>query len=992
MKIIKSGFYARSLNLHVYFQLLSKRGHHLSSFNPSLTEKKWQKIYATDEPKDYKASKSSFSMVLPPPNVTGSLHLGHALTVSIQDAIVRWHKMRGMNTVWVPGCDHAGIATQAVVERQLLAAKGKRRADMPREQFMEMISVWKNDNESRIYEQLQTLGLLLDWDRKTFTLDPNMSKSVTEAFIRLYNDGLIYRKFSLANWCVALQTSLSDIEVDYLEIESPKSVVFPSSKGRSVLMGQIYEIAYPVEGIEAELTVLTTRPETVFGDVALAVHPKDQRYTAFVGSILAHPITGRRIPVISDDSVDMDFGTGVVKITPAHDTLDYEIGQRHSLEMIQIFNENGDIQNAPEQYLGKSRFDARDAVLETFSQMGLLRGSKSHKMAVPICSRSGDLIELMPRPQWYVKCEPLAEKAIEYVKSGELKLIPKYHEGVWFEYLRNIRDWCVSRQLWWGHQIPMYKLKGCEDTWFPAPDHSSALDIAKAKYNSEDIVQDQDVLDTWFSSSLFPFAVFDWPNNNQDMKRFFPLSLMETGSDILFFWVARMVMMSSYLTGKLPFREVLLHGMICDAGGRKMSKSKGNVIDPVDVINGISKKELEAKATRSWKEGIISKDELNTSLVTIDSNFSEDGIKQVGVDGLRLALCSYDIKNDMIKVDTEHLYFHRLFLNKTWQAMNFLLINLDKAESLPEVVTLHSKNPVNAWILERLYEMLRKVEMSFLDYDLHLVTKAIIQFMYFELCDVYLECAKPMLVQKDDVSLETISTLIHCLEVGLRTLAPFTPFFADEMYEILHSNLMQRGLKLEGFPASGLRATNAKYPASEEWATLENPKLKDSMKLALEVVKVVRAIKARSKMTKHKPNVFISGPLILEEQLSPLCSVVTTLSRIQGLHFASDDKDLKQQENYGRESFSHGTIFVELETAVNTDIRDQILKLHAKRDKHSDYLSYMQKISKSSKELKRLRMTKDSCAKKMENIRKELKQVEEELEVLKHDHKADETR
>lgn len=543
-------------------------------------------------------------MVIPPPNVTGSLHLGHALTTAIEDTITRWNRMKGKVSLWVPGTDHAGIATQSVVEKKLKKEQGISRHDLGREEFVRRVWEWKETYGNKITNQIRCLGASVDWSREAFTMDKNLSKAVVEAFVKFHEDGLIYRDTRLINWSCALQSAISEIEVDYIDLEGKTFLAVPNHKQKDKYeFGMITSFAYIVDGTGEEIVVATTRLETMLGDTAVAVHPKDPKYAHLHGKFVKHPFIDRKIPIICDDIlVDMNFGTGAVKITPAHDPNDYMCGKRNDLEFIIVLTGDGKIASNGGNFAGLMRYDARIAIEEELKSLGLFRGKEVNKMRLGLCSRSGDIIEPMLTPQWYVDCTSMAARSVQAVRKGDLKIVPDMHEATWYRWLENIKDWCISRQLWWGHRIPAYfaRISGeCaldkndatnNDRWVVARSQTAALSIAASKLQVDESViileQDEDVLDTWFSSGLFPISVFGWPDNTVDLKALYPTSLLETGVDILFFWVARMVMMGLHLTDTLPFTTVYLHAMVRDKYGRKMSKSLGNVIDPLEVIHG----------------------------------------------------------------------------------------------------------------------------------------------------------------------------------------------------------------------------------------------------------------------------------------------------------------------------------------------------------------------------------------------------------------------
>jgi valyl-tRNA synthetase len=593
------------------------------SYQPKYVEAAWQawwekeQYYAPNMERALKEDRENkFVMVIPPPNVTGSLHLGHALTTAIEDTVTRWHRMKGKVTLWVPGTDHAGIATQSIVEKKIKKDENLSRHDLGREKFIERVWEWKDSYGNKITNQIRHLGASVDWDREAFTMDKNCSAAVTEAFVRFHEQGLVYRSTRLINWSCALQSAISDIEVDFIELEGRTFLPVPNHKLKVTYeFGMMTSFAYKVfeSPINEEIIIATTRLETMLGDTAIAVHPDDPRYHHLHGKYVMHPFVDRKIKIITDaELVDMNFGTGAVKITPAHDPNDYKCGKKNDLEFITVITEDGKIAPNMGKFSGMMRYDARIAMEEELQKLGLYHGKVVNKMRLGLCSRSNDIIEPMLSPQWYVNCNSMAKRSVDVVKSGELQILPKIHEETWYRWLDNIRDWCVSRQLWWGHRIPAYFARVSDevpyinkndpenvDRWIVARTEAEARTQAATKLGVNEsqieLTQDEDVLDTWFSSGLFPFSVFGWPNHTDEMKAFYPTSLLETGLDILFFWVARMVMMGLQLTDMLPFKTVYLHAMVRDKNGRKMSKSLGNVIDPLEVINGCTLNDLYSK-------------------------------------------------------------------------------------------------------------------------------------------------------------------------------------------------------------------------------------------------------------------------------------------------------------------------------------------------------------------------------------------------------------
>uniref|UniRef100_A0A8C5A7W3 valine--tRNA ligase n=1 Tax=Gadus morhua TaxID=8049 RepID=A0A8C5A7W3_GADMO len=710
-----------------------------------------------------------FMMCIPPPNVTGSLHLGHALTNAIQDSLTRWHRMRGETTLWNPGCDHAGIATQVVVEKKLKRERGMTRHDLGREGFIEEVWKWKNEKGDRIYHQLKKLGSSLDWDRACFTMDTKLSYAVQEAFIRMHEEGVIYRSKRLVNWSCTLNSAISDIEVDKKELTGRTLLPVPGYKDK-VEFGVMACFAYKVDGSDEEVVVATTRLETMLGDSAVAVHPQDPRYQHLRGKSVLHPFCDRKMPVVFDDFVDMNFGTGAVKITPAHDHNDYEVGERHKLDFLNILDENGLLIN-----LNRDSVEAEP--LELFLHPLVFCVTPPYPMPVcPLDSRSKDIVEPLLKPQWYVSCAEMGKDAADAVRNGQLKIIPDHHLKTWFNWLDNIRDWCISRQLWWGHRIPAYFVT-VDD---PSVKPGQVIPLLSAYLES-------DVLDTWFSSGIFPFSIFGWPNATQDLNVFYPGTLLETGHDILFFWVARMVMMGLKLTGKLPFKEVYLHAVVRDAHGRKMSKSLGNVIDPLDVITGISLEGLHDQLKDSNLDPLEVEKAKNGQKYDYPS-----GIPECGTDALRFALCAYTSQGRDINLDVNRILGYRHFCNKLWNAVKFAMKTLgdnfvpwEKAQ----------ESAVDRWILSRLAAAVGSCTAGFQAYDFPGITTAIYSFWLYELCDVYLESVKPVFsdAEADGAAqrraLVCRQTLYTCLEVGLRLLAPIMPFVTEELFQRLPRRL-----------------------------------------------------------------------------------------------------------------------------------------------------------------------------------------------------------
>ncbi|XP_060095119.1 valine--tRNA ligase [Heteronotia binoei] len=802
--------------------------------------------------------KGIFMMCIPPPNVTGSLHLGHALTSAIQDSLTRWHRMRGETTLWNPGCDHAGIATQVVVEKKLWKEQGKKRHDLGREAFIEAVWKWKNEKGDRIYHQLKKLGASMDWDRACFTMDPKLSNAVQEAFIRLHEEGVIYRSKRLVNWSCTLNSAISDIEVDKKELTGRTLLPVPGYKEK-VEFGVLVSFAYKIEGSDDEVVVATTRIETMLGDTAVAVHPEDPRYRHLHGQRVLHPFTGRLLPIVCDDFVDMEFGTGAVKITPAHDPNDYEVGLRHGLEFVTIIDENGYLVNVPPPFLGMKRFDARRAVLEALKEKRHFREVKDNPMVVPICSRSKDVVEPLLKPQWYVRCDTMARGAAEAVRRGDLHIVPDFHLKTWFNWMDNIRDWCISRQLWWGHRIPAYFVTIDDPSVPPGEDidgkywvsgrseqeaKEKAAKVFKVTPDKISLRQDEDVLDTWFSSGLFPFSIFGWPNPSEDLQVFYPGTLLETGHDILFFWVARMVMLGLKLTGKLPFREVYLHAVVRDAHGRKMSKSLGNVIDPLDVITGITLEGLHAQLLDSNLDA----SEIERAKQGQKSDYPS-GIPECGTDALRFALCAYTSQGRDINLDVNRILGYRHFCNKLWNATKFAIRGLGDGFQPQPIPQFELKEGlIDLWILSRLCHAVELCNTGFQAYDFPGITTAIYNFWLYELCDVYLECLKPVFAGQDEAEIKTARNVLYtCLDAGLRLLSPFMPFVTEELFQRLPRRC----------PASdppSLCVTP--YPTTKQYRW-RNEGLERIVDFMLSIVRAVRSLRADYNLTKTKADCYL---------------------------------------------------------------------------------------------------------------------------------------
>jgi len=859
-----------------------------NAYDPKAVESAWyswwkKQGYFTPSAKDAvdRPHTEKFTMVIPPPNVTGSLHLGHALTNSIEDALARWHRMQGHITMWLPGVDHAGISTQSVVEKQLAKEEGLTRHDLGREKFVEKVWEWKHKYANRIQYQTARMGASVDWTREAFTMDENLSRGVVESFVRMRDMGLIYRGNRLVNWCVTLRTAISDLEVEYISVDTPTKLRVPGYD-KPVMFGMLTKFAYKVKDSDEEIVVATTRLETMLGDVAVAVHSKDKRYAHLIGKQLVHPYApDRKVVVISDDElVDPEFGTGAVKITPAHDPNDFKSGVKNNLEKINIFTEDGLVNQLGGKFKDLPRFEAREALRTDLESLGLLRGDEPNPMRIGLCSRSKDIIEPMIKPQWWVKCDDLAARAVSAVRNGDLKLIPEHHEKTWYNWLENIQDWCISRQLWWGHRCPAYlvTIEGvldtpneCEDDhWVVGRNQEEALENAAKKWGvSKDKItlsQDPDVLDTWYSSGLFPMSTFGWPNEeNEDFKAFFPGHLLETGHDILFFWVARMVMMSLCFTDKLPFKTVYLHALVRDAQGRKMSKSLGNVVDPLEVIDGVDLDALLEKL----RQGNLDPKEIARAEKDKKGEFP-DGIPICGADALRFGLLAYCIQGRNINLDIKRIIGYRTFGNKIWNGFKFSMMQFGEGYKPDLDLKSQKLSFMDKWIMHRLHETIKTSNVGFTEFVFGDIANALHSFWINDLCGNYIEAIKPAMNGTDAAQKKAAQdTLYTVIYTTLRLLHPLMPFITEELYQRLpRHDCLKESICVEDFPI-----------ADDAWVDASMDTKFDNL---FNVIKGIRSFATYINLPKgQKPPTFIRSQ---DAEVSDICKteaeVLATLASV----------------------------------------------------------------------------------------------------------------
>ncbi len=858
------------------------------NYEPSSTE---TEIYENWEKSDFfKAqpdeSKESFCIMIPPPNVTGTLHMGHGFQNTLMDALIRHKRMSGFDTLWQVGVDHAGIATQMVVERQL-EAEGLSREEIGRDEFEKKVWLWKEKSGNKITQQLRRLGASVDWSREAFTMSDDLSTAVKEVFIKLYDQGLIYKGERLVNWDTVLETALSDLEV--------------SSEEEN---GSLWYIDYFTSDSE-KLTVATTRPETLLGDTALAVNPEDERYKRQIGKMALLPIVNREIPIIADNYVESEFGTGCVKITPAHDFNDFEMGKRHGLEVINILNFDGTLNDkVPDKYQNLNIEDARKLILEDLNAIGQLNKTEPYKVQIPRSERSNSILQPLLTNQWFVNVEKLSKEAIRVVKENETEFIPKNWENTYFAWMKDIQDWCISRQLWWGHRIP---------AWFDKDDNLYVGESEKAvreKYNLDNIElkQDEDVLDTWFSSALWTFSTLGWPKKENLLSRYHPTSVLVTGFDIIFFWVARMIMMTTHFINEVPFKKILIHGLIKDSEGQKMSKSKGNTLDPLDIIDGINLDELIEKRT----EGLM-QPKMKDRIIKQTKKEFPNGIEAYGTDALRLTFCSLATGGRDINFDIKRVEGYRNFCNKLWNAARFIDLNIDNYG----ISKKRSESSIDSWIDYKFNQTAKKVDQSMNEFRFDLATKAIYEFIWYEFCDWFIELQKISLRKNDVNKAEIVRSMVVILEKTLRLAHPIMPFITEEIWTQFraHHNSTHESIMISKYPLGSENNSERDYQ-SVEW-------LKD-------IVSGIRNIRGELLI---KPSIKISsifkgGDQLDKENLNEISSYIEKLCGLKEIIWTEESSQDIPSSMFTRNNLK---IMIPLEGLI--DAKEEMQRLNKRMSK-----------------------------------------------------------
>ena len=828
------------------------------TYDPQLIEKKWVDYWEKHQLNRPIGSGTPYCIMLPPPNITGTLHMGHSFQQTLMDVLTRYHRMQGYRTLWQGGTDHAGIATQIVVKQQLIQ-QGLIWHDLGRESFIDRVWEWRDRSGNKITRQMRRLGVSIDWSRERFSMDKGLSQATTEAFIRLYHESLIYRGKRLVNWDPMLNTAVSDLEVTTKKV-----------------YGSLWYIRYPLIDGTGHLTVATTRPETLLGDVAIAVHPDDESHQRYIGKKVRLPLTNRTIPIIADIAVNREFGTGSVKVTPAHDFNDYEMGQRHQLPLINILTPEGRLnESVPQSYQGLDRFDARKKIVANLKENHLLEKIESHRVLVSRGERSGTIIEPFLTDQWFLKMESLAEPAMAVVQSGELKLIPAIWEKTYLQWLTNIQDWCISRQLWWGHRLPVWYDK--EKNYYVG---FSQEEIQKKYHLGTKIKleQETDVLDTWFSASLWPFATLGWPEETKAYKTFYPTQVLVTGFDIIFFWVARMVMMGLKLTGKIPFHEVYIHGLIRDSQGRKMSKSKGNVIDPINIIDGISLEELIKKRTHA-----LLRPKMTKAIEKLTRKEFPQGIASCGTDALRFTFCALASTGRDINFDMSRIKGYRNFCNKIWNAARFVIINTKGKDLNPEKPLIYSI--ADRWIRSRLQRAVREARKALDHYRFDLLAQILYELVWNEYCDWYTEFVKCVFYNKHTKPSQqrgTRITLLEVLEILLRLLHPIMPFITEEIWHMVAPLVKKNGnsIMIEPYPEFNKFELDSKVDAEIKW--LKN------------IITAIRTLRAEMDISPAKTIivVFSKGKEDDKKRLRENERYIKSLGKIAQWRWADDDESL----------------------------------------------------------------------------------------------------
>jgi valyl-tRNA synthetase len=789
------------------------------SYDPHQVEEKWYRYWMERNyfRADENSEKESYSIVIPPPNVTGSLHIGHALNNTLQDILIRYKRMQGLSVLWMPGTDHAGIATQNVVEKQLLE-EGLDRHVLGREKFIERVWKWKKQSGGTIISQLKKLGASCDWSRERFTMDEGLSDAVKEVFIHLYQEGLIYRSYYIINWCPRCQTALSDLEVEHEEF-----------------LGKLYYLKYPFKEGDRFVIVATTRPETMLGDTAVAVNPEDKRYQNIIGERIILPVVNREIPVIADAYVDIEFGTGCLKITPAHDLNDFEIGLRHGLPQIKVLDEEGRMNENTGPYRGMDRFECRKRIVEDFERDGVLIKTEDYRHMIGHCYRCKTIVEPNLSLQWFVKTKPLAREAIEAVRNGRTHIIPEVWEKTYFEWMENIRDWCISRQIWWGHRIPAWYCDACGEIMV-----AKEAPTFCPKCGSNRLRPETDVLDTWFSSALWPFSTMGWPRQTKELKRFYPTSVLVTGFDILFFWVARMMMMGLKFMGDIPFRDVYIHGLVRDERGEKYSKTRGNVVDPLDLI------------------------------------------ERFGADALRFTLAALTMPGSDLKLSEARTEGYRHFANKIWNASRFALMNLGdyKIDEMGPVSDPNDFSLPDRWIRGRLNEVIRETQKALGNYKFNEATHTLYQFIWHEFCDWYLELIKPYLYQDQDRFRRPLTqqTLLRVLDDMLKLLHPFMPFITEEIWQQLPLGKGNGSIMVASFPRPDER--------------FDDDRIADEMGLVIEIVTALRNIRGEMNIPpgEQVDTLFHTKDLEIERRIQRNRSFIQSLAKVNEIRIGEEAK------------------------------------------------------------------------------------------------------